>query len=120
MRKTLSKAEILSAKDCYFEYEDVPEWGGSLKIYSMSLRERMEFEKVQAKRKKDSEEINLEEILFVLSKSLRDEDGIPIFTAEEVNSLLDKNMNVVYRIFKRCAEVNKVDSDSPGVPEGKN
>lgn len=109
MGKLLNKDDILKANDVHFEYEEVPEWGGTVKLYAMCLRDRLAFEAIQAESKKEEPDgINIEEILFILEKTIRDEGGKQLFTKEEVSSLLDKSTKVIYRLFGRCAEVNKI------------
>ena len=104
--KFLNKEDILKSSDEYFEYEDVKEWGGTIKICAMTLRDRLKFEKLQSAPSEDGE-ISTEAILFILSKSLCNEDGNPLFTVDEASALLDKGTKVIYRLFKRCIAVNK-------------
>lgn len=108
MGKVLNKLDILNVDDSVFEYEEVPEWGGKVKLYAMSLEETMEFEKLQAKKEgEDSPNIDHKQILYILRKSIRDESGSPLFSEKEAEMLLKKNTKVVYRIFLKCAELNK-------------
>lgn len=101
----LSKGEILTVNDEVFQYVNVPEWGGKVKLYAMSLQEHIEFEKL--KNKKD-ESINGDQIVFVLSNAIRTEDGTKMFSKEEAKALLKKNVAVVSRLFMKCAELSKV------------
>jgi hypothetical protein len=102
--KLLSKNDIIQAEDVVFEYVDVPEWGGKVKLYAMSLSEHIGFEKLKA----TDGSINGEQIVFVLSNGIRDEDGNKLFTKEDAKALLKKNTSVVSRLFMRCAELSKV------------
>ena len=112
----LSKEDILKARDEYYEYEEIPEWGGKVKICAMSLRDRLEFEKMQASiDKKDGTDIDV--ILFVLSKSLKDDEGNQLFTVKEAEGLLDKSTKAVYHVFKRCTDVNKTAIDDEELSE---
>lgn len=109
----LSKENIIAADDIAYEYVDVPEWGGKVKIYAMSLAQHIEYEKLSTKGKDNP--INGEQIVFVLSQALRNEDGSRLFTEEEAKLLLNKNTRVVSRLFAKCAELSKFsDTDIKG------
>lgn len=111
----LSKSDMLAANDEKHEYVEVPEWGGTVKIFAMSLSEHIEFEKLQSKSSGNT--IDPDQIAFVLSVAIRDEEGKRLFTREEAMSLLDKNTQVVSRLFGKCAELSKVSSGEAGEKE---
>ena len=105
--KLLTKQEILLAADVASEYVEVEEWGGTVKIYAMTLAEHLEFERL----KKASQDISPEQITFVLSTCLRDEQGECIFDVDEAKALLHKSVSVVSRLFMKCAELSKVSTE---------
>lgn len=110
----LSKKDILNINDREYVDMEVPEWGGSLRIYVMSLRERMSLEGVVGtkgkgpKSKVDDIVVQQEKIMFLLRICLKDSTGKDMFDKDDISTLLDKDSKVVYRIFEKCIEVNNL------------
>lgn len=117
----LSKKDILNINDREHVDIEVPEWGGTLRIYVMSLRERMVLEGLvggkSGKKSPKSDKVSSEQekIMFLLRTCLKDEDGKDMFDENEVSMLLDKDSKVVYRIFEKCIEVNNLGGAKVGV-----
>lgn len=104
----LSKQDILSAQDTAFEYVDIPEWNGKVKIFGMSLAEHIEFEKLKSD---NNSGVSADQIVFVLSNGIRNEDGTRMFTKDEAKLLLNKNTSVVSKLFSKCAELSRVSTE---------
>lgn len=118
MSKVLNKMDIIKADDSVFVYEDVPEWGGKVKLYAMTLEETMEFEKLRVRTRTGSvKKAEHDQILYILRKSICDEEGNPLFSEEEAKVLLSKSTKVVYRIFMKCAKLNKENTPDIGILE---
>lgn len=116
----LSKKDILSVDDREYVEMEVTEWGGSIRIYVMSLRERMVLEGLVGKKaekknvKADKTSSEQEKIMYLLRICLKDKDGSNMFDENEVSMLLDKDSKVVYRIFEKCISVNNLGSANTG------
>lgn len=115
----LSKEDILKADDSYSEVEEVPEWGGKVKIVSLSLKDRLELEAIQSNNEK-KDALNMDALLFVLCKCLQDDEGNMLFNEKDAKKLLAKSSKVVYRLFSRCMKVNQVVTEKEGLPLEKN
>lgn len=117
----LSKSDILNVNDREYVDMDVSEWGGTVRIYVMSLRERMVLENLVSpkKNKKDQKTESIsdhqEKIMYLLRICLKDNEGNNMFDEKEISKLLDKDSKVVYRIFEKCIEVNHLGSADVGV-----
>lgn len=117
----LSKSDILNANDREYTDMEIPEWGGSIRIYVMSLRERMVLEDLvgikdnKTKSKAESTSSQQEKIMYLLRICLKDGKGNNMFNENEISELLDKDSKVIYRIFEKCIEVNNLGSSNVGV-----
>lgn len=101
----LSKEEILKVNDMRYDCVAIPEWGGDVRIKTMSLSDQLAYEEV---RKGE----NTENIIIQLVKtSCVDENGKQLFTDEDVKLLHDKSADVICRIFQKCLDINVVNSE---------
>lgn len=117
----LSKKDILDINDREYVDMEISKWGGSVRIYVMSLRERMALENLVGSKvnKKDSKVESVsaqqEKIMYLLRICLKDKEGNNMFDEKEISKLLDKDSKIVYRIFEKCIEVNHLGSADVGV-----
>lgn len=117
----LSKSDILNANDREYVDMEIPEWNGMIRIYVMSLRERMALEGLVGVKdskndsKPESASSHQEKIMYLLRICLKDSEGKNLFDKKEISSLLDKDSKVIYRIFEKCIEVNNLGSTDVGV-----
>jgi hypothetical protein len=102
----LTKEQILSVDDLPSEIIDVPEWGGKVKVRSLTGLERdgLEFQISQQK-------VRNIRALFV-SLSVIDETGNNLFTEDEASVLGKKNSRALDRIFNAAQRLSKLESDS--------
>lgn len=114
MGKVLTRDEILGANDFRIEEVNVPEWGGIVKVKSLSAAERDEFEisigALEDEKKRDFR--NLRAKLVALS--VVGEDGKRLFMLEDVIKLGDKNARALDRVFavaQRLSGLTKKDID---------
>jgi len=106
---TLTKEQIVAAKDIKTEVIDVPEWGGSVIIREMTGKVREEFEMFVQERRGADDSLNLRGMrTLVLSQTLVDEEGNALFTKDDVAVLGDKNAAVIDRLFTVAMELNKI------------
>ena len=87
MTKLLTKDDILNADDLPSEVVDVPEWGGHVKVRTMSGSERDAFEAslIESQGKKKSKDDLMSNIRArFASLVLVDDDGKRLFTAKDI------------------------------------
>ena len=108
----LSKDDILAAKDVITDVVEVPEWGGNIRIRSMTGKMRDRYETELAKQMKgEGKGITNLRALF-LSFCIVDDYGKQVFQSPgDVNALGEKNGQVLDRIFDAAAELNHIGTD---------
>lgn len=96
----LTRDQILSARDVMYEDVAVPEWGGSVRVRSLSGRERDAYQKSVTRIKGSDVQVVLEDMRAKLvAKTAVSGEGSPLFTEGDVAALADKNAAVVERLF---------------------
>lgn len=99
----LSKEQILQADDLKTIDLNVPEWGGSVRIRTMTGEARQQFqEAINAPKGKLPK--NVMEALLV--SCLVDDAGGQLFSAEDIEALSRKNSSVLQRVWEAAAELN--------------
>jgi hypothetical protein len=104
----LSKAQISDAQDIKVEEFHVPEWGGEVLISVMSGKTLSEFQALLDNPDKQKDGGLLAQTVAL---SLVDESGKPLYTKAEAYMLGKKNGAVLFRIFKKITELNKIDDE---------
>ena len=88
---TLTKEQILSSSPRLKEVE-VPEWGGSVFIRPVTLEEQGKLADLGAKHEKSSAAIRIRHCtLSLLQWTVCDEEGKPLFTADDLAGLMTKS-----------------------------
>lgn len=100
----LSKSQILGAADGDTVEVEVPEWGGSVRVRSISGGERDRFESSLQKAKGGSDLTNIRAKLVALC--LVDEGGGRLFSDGEVAELARKSAKPLDRVFDVCLTHN--------------
>jgi hypothetical protein len=116
MTKILSKSDIIAAQDLQTQDVQVPEWGGSVRVRSLTGTERDAFETclvkvVDGKRVPDMENLRAK----LLAATLVDENGTPLFSVGDVGDLSDlgsKSAAALDRIFGVAQRLNGMAADS--------
>lgn len=106
----LTREMILAADDLKTEPVEVPEWGGSVFVRTMSAGERDRFEAAHLK----SPERDFRARLAVAC--VCDEAGKPVFTAEDVPSLSSKSGAALTRIFEAASKLNRMNKEDVADP----
>jgi hypothetical protein len=97
----LTREEILNASDYTTEIVEVPEWGGSVIVQSLSGKERDEFELSQLVQKGKVTELNLVNLRArLVAMSIVDENHKSVFTLADVAKLGAKNAAALERVYK--------------------
>lgn len=95
--KVLTKDEILQADDIRKEKVEVPEWGGSVYVKTMTGTERDQFEASIIGVKGERDMVNLRAKIVALSTV--DEEGKRLFSFEDVVELGKKSALPLNRVF---------------------
>lgn len=105
----LTRDSILSALDSKLEAVDVPEWGGTVYIRTMSGAERDKFEVeiLDAKGKVTADNIRAK----LLAKCLSDEKGTRLFSDADVEALGGKSANVLERLWVKARKLNALSKE---------
>jgi hypothetical protein len=127
MTKILTKSEILECQDMRIKVVEVPEWGGSVRLRSLTGAERDAFEatlvkEVDGKRAPDMENLRAK----LLAATIVDEDDRQIFNAYDLAALGRKSAVALDRVFAVAQRLNGMSADavedavknSDSAPEG--
>jgi hypothetical protein len=108
----LSREAILDADDKRYAEVDCPEWGGTVRIRSISGRQRDEYEQSLIQQNGRDRQMNLRNArakLIVLCAV--GEDGRPLFTADDLRQLSAKSAKPLDRLFTECQKVVGLSDD---------
>jgi len=101
---TLTKEQILQANDLKIETVDVPEWGGSVGVRTMTGTERDSFEQSIVEKKGKTNLSNIRARLCALT--VVDDSGKRIFNDNEVAELGKKSAAALDRVFTVAQKMN--------------
>ena len=108
----LTKEQILKADDLPTREVEIPEWGGDVKIRSLSGKERDSFENTCQKRKK-GQNIELKGLkVLLLSLTIVNEDNSIMFTEADLEKLNAKSARALNRLFDAVTEMNGIGEDA--------
>lgn len=97
----LSREQILEAQDLTIEEVQVPEWGGSVYVRSLSGKGRDKFDASRFKLVNNRVEMIHENTRAVLlALSLCDQDGGLLFSEADVKALGEKSASALDRVFE--------------------
>jgi hypothetical protein len=118
MSKPLTRDSILASPDAGRTQVEVPEWGGYVWVHVMSgsERDRWEYEIIRANKDgKDGTE-NTRAKLIVMS--VRDDNGLPLFTDADIPALGKKHYAVLDRVLDESRRLNRLTVKSMEELEG--
>jgi len=99
-KKLLSADDILNAEDLITVDVEVPEWGGTVRLRSLSGDQVAKFiELTQDSTQRDSS-------TRILVMSAIDEEGKQLFTEEQIKTLQKKSFRAVIRLQEKALEIN--------------
>lgn len=105
----LTREDILGADDLDFEYVDVPEWGGTVKIRALTSKEKDLYQISLIKNPGKSEEINLANATAKLvALSIIDEEGRSVFGTQDVIALGQKSGSALSLCYEACQRLSAV------------
>lgn len=119
--KKLTREAILASKDSKFEDVEVPEWGGHIRLTIMSGRARDEFMTANA----TNQSVGAFQARLLIATA-QDTDGVPLFQADDIESLRDQNKDVLDRLSEICMRLNgiggkaqkEIEKNSEAAPSG--
>jgi len=98
----LTKESILKSSDLKTADVDVPEWGGTVRVRTMTGADRQAFYKQTTS--KDGTPKNMLEFLIVAT--VVDDKGEQLFTVADVSALAAKSSLALQRVWDKAAEIN--------------
>ena len=103
---SLTRKQILEAKDLIKQKVEVPEWGGEVYVRMMTGSERDSFERGIINEDRTANLSNIRAKLCALT--IVDESGNRIFTDEDVKEIGEKSALVLDRIFQVAQNLNGI------------
>lgn len=111
----LSRDAIMSVDDMDYEIVDVPEWGGKVRVRSMTGSERDAFEASLVKGTGKQQRVSVENIRAKLvALTVVDMEGNRIFNDKDITFLGRKSaaaLDRVYEVSARLSKISKEDVD---------
>jgi len=108
----LDRKTILEAKDLITKTVNVPEWGGDVKIRSMTGTERDAFEASLFEGKGDNRQTNMKNLRAkLLAKCLVDQDGKNLFSEKDITDLGGKSAKALDRLYAVARDLNGIGTE---------
>jgi len=103
----LNKQQIKDVDDLPSKVVHMPEWGGDIKLKTMSAKHRIEFERLNANTKTE-----LETIIHLIMFSCVNEDGSLMFEKEDYTFLSNKSAKSLMRLFSEAVDMSTLSEKS--------
>lgn len=125
MGALLTREAILAASDLKFEEVAVPEWGGTVRVATMSGWARDSFEQAMASARDESKFVpNVR--ARIVSLAVVDEKGELIFSESDIEALGKKSVVALERVYNaasalnalRAEDVEALEKNSGAAPSG--
>lgn len=97
-KKILSAADVFAAQDRKRVEVDVPEWGGTILVQSMTGKDAASLTGAS----------RAEGIARIVALSCVDEEGKPLFTVEDIGRLQEKSFGAMVRVQDVAMELNNM------------
>jgi hypothetical protein len=103
----LNKTQIQAASDLETQDIEVPEWGGTVRLKSLTGAERDRFEASVMRGQGKNTTVNMENMRAKLvAQSAIGEDGKPLFTEEDLKWLGEKSAKALNRLFTAAQQLS--------------
>lgn len=100
----LTKEQIFGCQDVATKLVDMqPFWPGSVRIKAMSIKDQIEFERINKKRKDDGDAI-----CTLLLFCCVDDKGNRFFNEADLPKLHEKSYRAIEHLFKECLDFNSL------------
>ncbi|MCG8670213.1 MAG: hypothetical protein MI867_12420 [Pseudomonadales bacterium] len=107
MTVILNRDQILKADDLKTEVVDVPEWGGQVRVRSLTAGERDTFEaSITDNKKSKSGVVTVNIRARIASMCIVDEENKRIFTEQDIAALGEKSGIALNRVFVAAQNLN--------------
>lgn len=116
--KLLTKDQILGADDREATEIEVPEWDGTVRVMSMTAKDRDDFETSMIDKNGKAQKLTNFRAKFI-AKCVVDEEGSPMFTPADLGALGSKSGAVIGRLFDACRSVNGMTEEDVAELEGE-
>lgn len=108
----LTRDQILAADDLKTEIVKIPEWGGEIRVRSMTAADRDEYEQSMVASRGPDENANMRNVRArLMAVCVVDDAGRRLFTEADVEALGAKGAKAVQRVFKVAARLNALTAD---------
>ena len=117
MSKFLGREDILNADDRDVEIVEVPEWGGKVRVATITAEKRDKFESSMFKirnfgTKNQKAEYSQENLRArLVAYTVVDEDGNRIFSENDIKKLGEKSAKALDRVFEVAQELNGISDE---------
>lgn len=118
MGQLLSKAAILAATDLVTEDVDVPEWGGTVRVRTMTGTQRDAFGAAIAADQKANGDKPSSFSAALVAACLIGEDGEPLFSGDDITALAGKSAAALERVAKVAGRLNGIGAAAVETAEG--
>ena len=110
----LNREQILGSDDRRYDTVNIPEWGGTVRISSMTGSMRDMYERTITEVGDDGKlTSNLNQIRAkLLAVSIVDAKGLPLFTAEDITALGNKSADAIDIVYAAISSLNLLTKDS--------
>jgi hypothetical protein len=109
MSQLLTKAAILASQDLKHENIDIPEWGGVVRLRTMTGAERDAFEARSIQTHGDKREVDMSNFRArLVAQTLVDENGALLFNENEITALGGKSAAALDRCFEAAQRLNGI------------
>jgi hypothetical protein len=99
----LTADAIRAARDFKIEALEVPAWGGTVFVRSLTLRDARVFQEVSAAAVSGT--FNATDMVKIVAVSLCDEGGARLFTDAEIEDLAAKDLDAIRLVFDKAVQV---------------
>ena len=106
----LNKEQIIGADDRKYAIVEVPEWGGKVRVSTMSGSMRDNYERMittqdeNGKLKSNTGDLRAK----LLAVSIVDESGSQLFDSDDIEALGEKSADAIDRVFKEITRINQL------------
>ena len=108
----LTKEQILAAADRPYEEVSVPEWGGAVRVRSMSGADRDDYEQWMANLNRAGGSLLLPNVRArLVALSAVGGDGARLFAEADIEALGAKSARALDRVFAAAKRVNGIGAD---------
>ena len=103
----LTREQILAAPDVVIEEVDVPEWGGSVLLRTLTAHQAEEW--IRRARDPETRQINFHGFMpALLALTIVDADGQTVFSETDVEALGEKSAEVIRRLYERASKLSSL------------